>query len=454
MKKIITLISLLAISSISIGQIVFQSTFANWTGGLPTNWYGTATTLTATTVQQQYIGSTYGVYLCGLNNTSTAPLGLATNNIVVVAGAKYKLEIDLESNMGDMAIGYYDVTNSAYGPISSFRSAVTTSTGMLVVDSLTLPATCVSAQFIIYAKNTAAVGIGNLGVSLDRVIISFLSAPVIPTGPTYHTKSIYDIQHTTASNGDSPWKDSLVQTTGTVTAVHGSGYWIQDSSATWNGIYVYDNSNTPSRGDNITIRGLVTEFFNMTQIKNIDTLITNSTGVTLPSALSINTTELSSEEKNEGVLCKVSAGHCINPTAGNGEWHIVNTSDTGVIDDMMYAFVPTINFKYDVTGVIQYSFGEYKIEPRDSLDVVEINTNSIEENSLEFSIYPNPVISVVTLSGVNLEKVEIYSVNGKLVSTESSNSINKIDVSELEKGVYILKVTSNNTIGVKRFIKL
>jgi hypothetical protein len=44
-------------------------------------------------------------------------------------------------------------------------------------------------------------------------------------------------------------------------------------------------------------------------------------------------------------------------------------------------------------------------------------------------------------------------VNGKLIRAISLNSINNIDVSDLESGAYIIKVTSNNKVGVTRFIK-
>ena len=119
----------------------------------------------------------------------------------------------------------------------------------------------------------------------------------------------------------------------------------------------------------------------------------------------------------------------------------------------MYLFTSTLGTRYDVTGVVYYNFNEYKLEPRDSLDVVASVITSIEENDLKFSLYPNPVNSIFTLSGVNIEKAEIYSVNGKLIRAISLNSINNIDVSDLESGAYIIKVTSNNKVGVTRFIK-
>ena len=453
MKKIIIGLSLIILTNISIAQIIFQSNFQNWTTSTPitpTDWMGSSTTIS--NWYQWLTGSSYGTYLCGLQNPSATDLGMATNTMTVIPGATYQMEIFVESTQGDMAIGYYDVTNSSYGTVTPYRSVVSSSSGIVVYDTVTIPATCASAQFLIYAKGTPSVGIGNIGVNLDRVVISLVSAPAPPT-PTYDTVSIYEIQYSTDPSGASPYEDSIVYTTGVVTATHSSGYWIQDSASAWNGVYVYDNVNRPTLGDEITVRAEVDEFFNLTELKNVDTLITNSTGNTLPAPVVINTTELSSEEQYEGVLCKVNAGHCIDPSAGNGEWLIVNTADTGVVDDMMYAFVPTLNAKYDVTGIAHYSFGNYKIEPRDSMDVVEINTASIFENGLEFSIFPNPATTHLTLSGVNLEKAEIYSVNGKLIESVSLIDKRNIDVSDLEKGAYILKVTSNNKVGVTRFIR-
>ena len=156
----------------------------------------------------------------------------------------------------------------------------------------------------------------------------------------------------------------------------------------------------------------------------------------------------------EGLLAKASNAKCVNASAGFGEWDYSNVpGDTAVVDDVMYLFTSTLGTRYDVTGVVYYSFNEYKLEPRDSLDVVVSAVTSIEENDLKFSLYPNPVNSIFTLSGVNIEKAEIYSVNGKLIRAISLNSINNIDVSDLEIGAYIIKVTSNNKVGVTRFIK-
>ncbi|WP_299675499.1 T9SS type A sorting domain-containing protein [uncultured Tenacibaculum sp.] len=77
-----------------------------------------------------------------------------------------------------------------------------------------------------------------------------------------------------------------------------------------------------------------------------------------------------------------------------------------------------------------------------------------EEFSNEISIYPNPVKNKVIVSlKNNTEKVQfkIYTLLGNEVLITENKSI---DVSNLSKGIYILKiVTENNKVGVKRFVK-
>lgn len=454
MKKIITLLSLLSILSFSNAQVIFQSNFQNWSNGVPSNWFGSASTISNPSVLQQFTGSAFGTYLCGLSNSGSTGLGLATQSLGVVGGTKYKLEIYLESNMGDMAIGYYDLTNSTYGPITTYRSAVSTSSGILVIDSLTVPSNCVSAQFIVYAKNTAAFGIGNIGVSLDRVVISVLGAPSTSLPSPYKPRKIYDIQYTIAASGDSPFKDSLIETSGIVTAVSNEGYWIQDSANAWNGIYVFDTTNTPAQGDKIIVRAEVYEFFGLTELKDVDTLITISTTNTLPTVTTITATDMNNEEKYEGVLCKINNSTCTNTSIGFGEWLIYDNTDTAVVDDLIYAFVPTLNSAYNVTGVVHYSFGDFKIEPRYSFDIVRVSSVTINENeNFSFNAYPNPVNNWITISGDNLDRVEVYSASGKLVQSSSIITINRVNMSGLSNGIYFVKVYSGNESAVSRIVK-
>jgi len=74
-------------------------------------------------------------------------------------------------------------------------------------------------------------------------------------------------------------------------------------------------------------------------------------------------------------------------------------------------------------------------------------------NLVQNEIYPNPAVESLNIeSKGDLVKVEIYDYLGKKVFEDSSVSKN-IDISELSKGVYILKLHSESGTTSRKFIK-
>ena len=85
-------------------------------------------------------------------------------------------------------------------------------------------------------------------------------------------------------------------------------------------------------------------------------------------------------------------------------------------------------------------------------------TLGISENKLlSFEMYPNPVSDVLNIqlpSGTDKAEVGVYDYTGRLVSTKTiSSNDSTLDVQNISKGIYILRVTTNTKIGVQRFIK-
>ena len=71
-------------------------------------------------------------------------------------------------------------------------------------------------------------------------------------------------------------------------------------------------------------------------------------------------------------------------------------------------------------------------------------------------IYPNPASDVINLYSVIDEnsKAEIYSLNGKLIKTiQLTQNHTEISISELNTGMYIMKVSNGEEVVLKRFIK-
>ena len=82
---------------------------------------------------------------------------------------------------------------------------------------------------------------------------------------------------------------------------------------------------------------------------------------------------------------------------------------------------------------------------------VGINEASISD----FSIYPNPAENVVFIKSQNntAKKLEIYNLLGANVfSNTVIGTLNKVDLSSIEKGVYLIKVTDGNTVNTKRLV--
>ena len=66
-------------------------------------------------------------------------------------------------------------------------------------------------------------------------------------------------------------------------------------------------------------------------------------------------------------------------------------------------------------------------------------------------MYPNPVKNMLTIDGLVVKDVVIYSVLGKAVLNISNQ--NTIDVSSLSKGVYFIKVSDGINASTNKFIK-
>lgn len=71
------------------------------------------------------------------------------------------------------------------------------------------------------------------------------------------------------------------------------------------------------------------------------------------------------------------------------------------------------------------------------------NTNPYEINA--FDIYPNPVQGTLAFdTDVNVNKVEIIDVTGKIVTSVSGLNLRQIDTSQLTHGVYTAKIYAQN----------
>ena len=79
-------------------------------------------------------------------------------------------------------------------------------------------------------------------------------------------------------------------------------------------------------------------------------------------------------------------------------------------------------------------------------------TNVAEENVVS-SIYPNPSDGMFSISGENIESIEVYDITGKLVMQQNINASNAtIDLTNKAKGIYTLKSYNGNNVSVNKLI--
>jgi hypothetical protein len=82
----------------------------------------------------------------------------------------------------------------------------------------------------------------------------------------------------------------------------------------------------------------------------------------------------------------------------------------------------------------------------DNLSLVKNSTASVKDDefSTYFSLYPNPASTFINIQSKSVEvtKAQIYNLTGQLVLDQDGLNKSGIDVSNLAKGIYILKLSS------------
>jgi len=205
--------------------------------------------------------------------------------------------------------------------------------------------------------------------------------------------SIYDIQFTPFADGNSGYVGLPVTVSGIVTADStdfSNEYFIQNGTALWNGLWVRDSINKLKRGDNITITGPVQEQFNQTRINTPTAFRINSRNNPIPAPVVVKTSDIRTgaptAESYESMLVQVRDVAVINPfpDAPNnfGEFTVSDGSGEVRVDDRSNQYRGNLDTTYaagnslqTVTGVLDYLFANFKINPRSNNDVTFVAGN-------------------------------------------------------------------------------
>jgi len=230
-----------------------------------------------------------------------------------------------------------------------------------------------------------------------------------PAAPNYNEAADYDdgscLEVTTTAIATiqegqltDTYTGQTVVTNGVITGVFGQLVSMQDGQGAYSGIWMYGPNVAVTVGDLVEVTGTVSEYNGLTQLASPSIVIQEQNSA-LPTAEVLTTAVVAASEEWEGVLVQVT-GDVSNADLGYGEWGLDDSSGECRVDDRGYDAIGTGNVvagsTWQVTGPLDYGFGNFKIQPRSEADALlygctssgASNYNSgagIDDGSCQFS---------------------------------------------------------------------
>ena len=84
---------------------------------------------------------------------------------------------------------------------------------------------------------------------------------------------------------------------------------------------------------------------------------------------------------------------------------------------------------------------------------ISMGTVGVEESTLDnVSVYPNPVSSMLTISGEAEYTYTMFNGMGQMVANGKANGIEQINVSDMAKGIYFLHIATGTQVRVEKVV--
>ena len=325
--------------------------------------------------------------------------------------------------------------------------------------------------------------------------------------------TIQDVQYNPFGTDISGYNGYRVDLTGTISAdttdfpggqVMALRVYMQNGEGPWSGIRIGTNGNMGNdvlnlrKGDNVTISGYIWDgsaapTFNVTRIDSVTQITINSTGNSLPAFKDLETGTIGlggngsvAKEQWESVLIKynsvlVTDENADGPPNNFGEMLVDDGSgDTRVeledgnhdyhnLSDPTRLYYVRTGSTFDaLSGLLYYSFGNYKLVPRNDDDFVGFVSDVKGEKDVptEYSLsqnYPNPFNPSTTIEYALPEggdvSLRIFNLLGQEVRIIFDNDFQSagthrvvFDASSLPSGIYFYQFRTKNFVKVKKMI--
>lgn len=432
------------------GQIILQSGFEDWAGGLPQGFTGTQNTIPLDSISQ-----TDGPVHGGMNAMRLGlgdPVLLTTQGLSVEAYRIYEVRFWVHGS-GRIGTRLFDgrSENDGFSPAGPVLE-VDTAGWQYVLQRVLATTSTVDAEFVF---DLEATGDGS-HLIVDDLTINTSTLP-LPQAAT-----IAEIQETGEFNGYSPLNFAFVRTHGVVTAIGPNSLFIQDGGGPWSGIEVlYSAGPDLVAGDSIRVIGTVDEFsgqdepwaFSRTRIIAVQFFERISTGHPLSDPVIVEMGSLA-DEQWESVLVRVPDLICQNaPDPFDFDWPAGNDQGSLLVDDLLYYHYPTIGATYTISGIALYA-GDMVLLPRFEADI-ELMVSVEERMAERIRVYPNPAHDRVTLSmtGMGAQRYQLIDPQGRVVEEGMlARPVGHLGVGHLAPGTYVLRTGKDGPSGFARIV--
>ena len=187
---------------------------------------------------------------------------------------------------------------------------------------------------------------------------------------------------------------------------------------------------------NFTLHGKTSTFFTITGNLSDSKGTVNYAGLTLTQCLKLESSTLITFTTTEASVLTLVLNHDFNGRVKvNGT---DRTASAGII-------------------TVEIPAGSHQITRGDTSNLFYMSvvkkTTSVNNISVVSHIYPNPVRDMLYFGkNINAEKIEVYSLSGVLM-LRSDISDNRIDLSSLQSGSYLIRISTNEGVLNQRIIK-
>ena len=165
----------------------------------------------------------------------------------------------------------------------------------------------------------------------------------------------------------------------------------------------------------------------------------------------------------ESVFVTFHNATCLDNDLGHGEVSVDDGSGALIVDDFLYYYDPATDFVidnvYNLTGVMNFSYGNFKLNPRSADDISDVTGISNTFAGENIKVWPNPSDGnfTVTVEGMTGDvRITILDATGRVVLSREAGNSNfvheEFNLSNASNGLYFIRIDNGKEMTVKRIV--